>query len=88
MITIFKNEFTRNLGKIKDKRLKEELLSIIEEIEAAENSTRIKNLKKLTGYKNFYRIRLGDYRIGLKIENNTVTFAAFAHRKDIYKHFP
>lgn len=53
MITIFKNEFTRNLGKIKDKRLKEELLSVIEEIEAAENSTRIKNLKKLTGYKNF-----------------------------------
>ncbi|MBS4066119.1 MAG: type II toxin-antitoxin system RelE/ParE family toxin [Chitinophagaceae bacterium] len=88
MITIFKNEFTKSLLKLKDKKLKDELVSIIQEVEAAENSSQIKNLKKLAGYKSFYRIRMGDYRIGIKIETHTVTFAAFAHRKDIYKHFP
>jgi mRNA interferase RelE/StbE len=64
------------------------LISIITEVENASNFTQIKNLKKLTGFRNFYRIKMGDYRIGLQIEKDTVVFAAFAHRKDIYKHFP
>ncbi|MGH2412635.1 MAG: type II toxin-antitoxin system RelE family toxin, partial [Microcystaceae cyanobacterium] len=35
-----------------------------------------------------YRIRLGDYRIGLFIEGKTVTFARVLHRKEIYRYFP
>jgi mRNA interferase RelE/StbE len=46
------------------------------------------NLKKLSGYKSAFRIRIGDYRIGVIIENDTVIFVAFAHRKDIYHRFP
>lgn len=88
MITVFKNDFTKSLSKLKDRKLKQDLVRIIDEIEAAENITQIRNLKKLVGYSNFYRIRIGDYRVGLKIENQTVVFAAFAHRKDIYKQFP
>jgi mRNA interferase RelE/StbE len=71
-----------------DKRLKGRLLEIITEIESYKSYTEIKDLKKLKGYKDFYRIRLGDYRVGIKIENDTITLAAFYHRKDIYKHFP
>lgn len=46
------------------------------------------NLKKLSGYKNSYRIGLGSYRIGIVIDDKTVIFAAFDHRSDIYKYFP
>ena len=42
----------------------------------------------LTGFKNCYRIRLGNYRIGLLVEDKTVIFAAFDHRSGIYKYFP
>ena len=42
----------------------------------------------MKGFKNFYRIRVGDYRIGISLERGVVTFLAFAHRKDIYKKFP
>lgn len=48
----------------------------------------IKNLKKLKGYKNYFRIRLGDYRIGIQITENKIIFAAFDKRADIYKYFP
>ncbi|MDP3913923.1 MAG: hypothetical protein Q8R96_09315 [Bacteroidota bacterium] len=48
----------------------------------------ITNLKKLTGYKNAYRIKIGNYRIGVFIENNIVEFARVIHRKDIYRVFP
>lgn len=48
----------------------------------------IKNLKKLKGYKSFYRIRVGDYRIGFRLDNNKVVLMRVLHRKDIYRYFP
>jgi mRNA interferase RelE/StbE len=67
----------------------------IEAIEAAINDVKnasslieIKNLKKLKGYKSYYRITIGDYRIGIYISNDIVEFSRFLHRKDIYKFFP
>jgi mRNA-degrading endonuclease RelE of RelBE toxin-antitoxin system len=49
---------------------------------------KIKNLKKLTGYDTYYRIRIGDYRLGIKVDGETVYFVVIEHRKDIYKGFP
>lgn len=60
----------------------------IENILKAKTVSEIRNLKKLTGYKDYYRIRIGSYRIGVKITNSTVIFSVFEHRKDIYKRFP
>ena len=47
-------------------------------------------LKKLVGYQEYYRIRFGNYRVGLRIdlENNVVEFRRVLHRKDIYRKFP
>ena len=45
-------------------------------------------LEKLKSYKTFYRIRAGDYRIGIEIVNDKIIFTRFLHRKDIYKYFP
>ena len=45
------------------------------------------NLKKLRRGKNFLRIRIGDYRIGLEIEGNTLIFVRILRRKEIYKYF-
>lgn len=44
--------------------------------------------EKLQGYKNFYKIRFGNYRVGLKFENNTLTFERVLNRKEIYNFFP
>jgi mRNA interferase RelE/StbE len=64
------------------------LLKIIDMMQQASSISEIKNSKKLAGYTKCYRIRVGNYRIGLKIEEDTVIFAAFAHRNDICKQFP
>ena len=42
----------------------------------------------MEGFKNAYRIKIGDYRIGVFIEEDTIEFVRFVHRKDIYKKFP
>jgi mRNA interferase RelE/StbE len=49
---------------------------------------RDQNIKKLAGFDMYYRIRVGDYRIGVKLEKDIVYFVVVEHRKDVYKTFP
>ena len=44
--------------------------------------------KKLTGWKGYYRVRIGNYRIGLKVDGSIIIFMHVLDRKEIYRHFP
>ncbi len=47
------------------------------------------NTKPITGFRFYFRIKLGDYRIGFKKRvDNSIEFMRVKHRKDIYKYFP
>ncbi|MBC7778348.1 MAG: type II toxin-antitoxin system RelE/ParE family toxin [Phycisphaerae bacterium] len=48
----------------------------------------IPHFAKLEGYDQYYRIRIGDYRIGVKLEDDTLIFMRVLHRKEIYRYFP
>lgn len=61
---------------------------VFQEIPTYSSLDEIRNLKKLKGEDNAYRIRVGDYRIGIFIDNKTVTFSRILHRKEIYRYFP
>ncbi len=82
------NKFRKQTDKIDNKKLKTDLSNLIQKIKCADRLTKISNLKKLKGHKNYYRVKLGDYRVGLVIEKKSVIFAAIDHRSDIYKYFP
>lgn len=84
----FTNKFLKQISKLKDKKLAKEIEKVIKSTEVATSLSEIKNLKKLKGHKDFYRIRVGDYRIGIQFKNSEFTFAAIDNRKDIYKYFP
>lgn len=84
----FTNSFEKDLKKIKDKSTKNKIKDKIEAIEQTDNIYNIQEIKKLSGGKGYYRIRLGDYRIGIKFESGKIIFIRFLHRKDIYKYFP
>jgi mRNA interferase RelE/StbE len=84
----FLDSFYRDLENQFQPQVKSHLIKTITAIEEAVTMNKFPNLKKLSGYKFVYRIRLGDYRLGLFIENDIVQIARFAHRKDIYKLFP
>jgi mRNA interferase RelE/StbE len=79
MNTVFRRSFTRDLRKIKDQRVLNNVQTAIENVEAADAQTDIANLKKLANSDSFYRIRIGDYRIGIAIEgggNRVCTLSA------------
>lgn len=56
----------------------------------SQNPFELGYLGKMKGYKDKYKIRVGDYRIGLTIDkkNQTTICHRVAHRKEIYKIFP
>jgi mRNA interferase RelE/StbE len=84
----FESSFERDLKKIKDRQLLKRVKETIYEVKKAENSGQVRNLSKLIGYKSLYRIRIGDYRIGIDLVQDKIIFTRFLHRKEIYKYFP
>ena len=84
----FRSSFARDIKRIRDKGLLKRVREIIEEVERAKSSTEISNLKRLKGRDDYYRIRVGDYRVGVALTGDNVVFVRFLNRKDIYKYFP
>jgi mRNA interferase RelE/StbE len=89
MIIEYDKSFEKSLEKVRNKTLFQKIEKIIIDFENAKSLSDIPSIKKLTGYKNYYRLRIGEYRLGFeKISENTLRFIIVAHRKDIYKSFP
>jgi len=88
MKTVFLAKFIKDIEKIRSQAVKEAVAEVIEQVESSVNLDDIANLKKLKGYKDAYRIRIGEYRIGGGIEGETVEFARVVHRREIYRSFP
>jgi mRNA interferase RelE/StbE len=86
--TEFRDSFLKDLKAIKDKGLLKRVKGAIEAIEGAQSLADLTNLKKLKGSKNYFRQRVGDYRLGLVIEHDTVVLVRLLNRKDVYKYFP
>ena len=81
--------FVKDVDKITDKKLLRNLNKLIIELENSNSLTELPQVKKIKGYDSFYRIRLGNYRLGLEeIKGERICLTRFLHRKDIYKYFP
>ena len=81
--------FQKDTRRIKDKSILQRIAKTIANIQRAKNLEDIKDLKKIRGTHSMYRIRIGDYRLGIIITDTAVVeFVRCLHRKDIYKYFP
>jgi mRNA interferase RelE/StbE len=88
MRTAFRKSFERDLKKIKGRDILKRVREAIEQVEAADTLQEIHDLKKMKGGDNFFRIRIGEYRIGIAVEGETVEFIRCLPRKDLYRYFP
>ncbi len=81
-------KFLKDLAKLPaDQQQKIEQLVFVES-ERITLIEEIKGIKKLQGYQIYYRIRFGDYRVGIRHEDEAMVFERVLHRKDIYRYFP
>ena len=80
--------FQKDTRRIKDKSILQRIANIVANAQRAKTLEEIKNLKKIQGTQSMYRIRIGDYRLGIIVSDSTEEFICCLHRKDIYKYFP
>ncbi len=89
MKILFDKAFYKSLSKLKNPVVSNQLEEVIEIVQSSQSIREIPQIKKLQGFSHYYRIRLGDYRLGIELEDSqSVRFIVIAHRKDVYKHFP
>lgn len=84
----FRASFAKDLKNISKKDVLKRVREAIEEIELAHNVQGISGLKKLKSASKYYRIRVGEYRIGLILRGDTFVFVRCLDRKEIYRYFP
>lgn len=83
----YRRSFVKDLRALEQARLAH-VREVIERVESATVLGEVPQLKKIRGHSNFFRIRLGDYRIGLHFDAAVVTLVRCLHRKEIYRYFP
>ena len=90
MNIIYKTSFNRDIKKIDNSMIKNEIKLVLEDIKKSKNISDISNLRKIEGQNDgYYRIKLKhNYRIGIKFEKDLVYLVRVLPRKDIYKYFP
>lgn len=84
----FRGSFLKDIKGLSDKPNMDRIRVAVAQLEAAQTLRGIGNIKKLKGSRNYYRIRIGDYRIALICEERSITFVRCLHRREIYRYLP
>ena len=88
MKTLYSKKFLKDLSIIpKNERTHIEVFAF-ETLVKCNSTTTIGKIEKLKGDQNFYKVRFGNYRLGLKLEGEILVLERVLHRKDIYRYFP
>jgi mRNA interferase RelE/StbE len=81
--------FLKDLDKIGGRQaVKDDILNIINALKESTSLSEIKNVRAIQGYPSYFRIRTGNYRLGLKRTEEGIDLIRCLHRKDIYRMFP
>jgi len=83
----FRGSFNRDLKNIKNKVLQERIAQAIAAVEEAKSLQEVKNIQKLTDSADCFRIRVGEYRIGIFLDGDLVEFVRCLHRREFYRYF-
>ena len=84
-----RRSYMRDLRRIRDQSLLDRIERKISELEEANTITEVSNVKRLASPSgNDYRIRIGDYRLGVTVEGDLAILVRFGHRSDLYQSFP
>ena len=68
----FQSKFNKDVDAIHIPFVRKAILEAILDVENSKSIYDVRSIKKMSGFKNCYRIRTGDYRIGLFYEKGIV----------------
>ncbi len=89
MDILYGKRFSKDLDSIRNEpHVRKRLLKLIKEIKKISSLTDLKDVRKIEGYKDYFRIKVGNHRLGVKKGKNRIELIRFLHRKEIYRRFP
>ena len=83
----YTNAFIKDVKK-SSPELQSQIRSLIEEIKRVERLAELPNVKKMKGFSSAFRLRLGEYRVGVFMQNDVLILVRVLHRREIYRYFP
>ncbi len=88
MVIKFRKKFLKELVKIPANYRNNIEQFVFNQLSNFNSIEEIGKIEKMKGYNNYFKIRFGQYRVGLKKENDILIIETVKHRKEIYKYFP
>ena len=81
--------FIRDMKRIRNQALRERVGQTLAALEAAPTLAEAGNVEKVASSSGQnYRVRVGDYRLGITVDDDTIILKRFLHRREIYRYFP
>jgi mRNA interferase RelE/StbE len=84
----YRKTFLKDLTRIPSKTRMRIEIFVFSELCRFDTIDQCNKIERMSGYPSYYKIRFGDYRIGMRIEDNVVILERVLHRKEIYRFFP
>ena len=84
----YHRQFEKDIEKYASPEQIQEIFDLVWKLEQVDSLREIADIKKLAGFKQYYRYRMGEYRIGFSHNETGIRLERFLHRKDIYKRYP
>lgn len=88
MQIIYRRSLAKDLKKIRSKKVRQEIAAVVERLEQSTTLYDVPHVKRLSSDGPYYRIRIGEYRMGIVIEGDTISIVRLLHRREIYRYFP
>jgi mRNA-degrading endonuclease RelE of RelBE toxin-antitoxin system len=85
----YRQLFLKDLKKLKKQPVYQRVLNLAFKIlPNTEDLKDLSNVKAMKGYPNRYRIRVGDYRVGIEVSGDQLEMMRVLHRGEFYRYFP
>ena len=85
----YRQAFLKDLKQLKSSTAYERIYEIAFTTLAAINTLEeLSDIKAMKGYSDRYRIRIGDYRIGIEVNGDVIEVMRVLHRREFYRYFP
>jgi mRNA interferase RelE/StbE len=85
----YRQTFLKDLKQLKSsesyQRIYELAFTTLENINSLDE---ILDIKAMKGYPNRYRIRIGNYRLGIEVNGDLIEVMRVLHRREFYRYFP
>ncbi len=85
----YREAFLRDLKKLKRHPLYDRIHDFaFKDLPQAKSLTEFADVKAMSGHRNRFRIRIGSFRVGIRVDRDIVEIMRVLDRRDFYRYFP